>query len=65
MSIMTTLKKIITGPEAQPIPDLGRNDRCWCGSGKKYKGCHLESDARRRAALRSGGGQQASLTRGF
>ncbi|MEV6769152.1 SEC-C domain-containing protein [Nocardia sp. NPDC051030] len=22
-------------------PDLGRNDRCWCGSGRKYKNCHL------------------------
>jgi methionyl aminopeptidase len=21
-----------------------RNDPCWCGSGKKYKRCHLESD---------------------
>lgn len=24
--------------------DLGRNDPCWCGSGKKYKRCHLRSD---------------------
>ncbi len=23
---------------------LGRNDPCWCGSGKKYKRCHLEKD---------------------
>lgn len=22
----------------------GRNDACWCGSGKKYKKCHLVSD---------------------
>ncbi|MBI3684609.1 MAG: SEC-C domain-containing protein [Acidobacteria bacterium] len=22
----------------------GRNDPCWCGSGKKYKKCHLASD---------------------
>jgi preprotein translocase subunit SecA len=20
--------------------DIGRNDPCWCGSGKKYKKCH-------------------------
>ena len=20
--------------------DLGHNDPCWCGSGKKYKTCH-------------------------
>ncbi len=23
---------------------LGRNDNCWCGSGKKYKSCHLVMD---------------------
>lgn len=23
---------------------LSRNDPCWCGSGKKYKHCHLKSD---------------------
>jgi len=23
---------------------LGRNDPCWCGSGKKYKHCHLRKD---------------------
>lgn len=23
---------------------MGRNDPCWCGSGKKYKKCHLDSD---------------------
>lgn len=22
----------------------GRNDPCWCGSGKKYKKCHIDSD---------------------
>jgi preprotein translocase subunit SecA len=27
-------------------PDLGRNDPCWCGSGKKYKHCHMKSDAK-------------------
>ncbi|HXF60227.1 MAG TPA: preprotein translocase subunit SecA [Caldilineaceae bacterium] len=25
-------------------PELGRNDPCWCGSGKKYKNCHMHSD---------------------
>ena len=23
---------------------IGRNDPCWCGSGKKYKSCHLAFD---------------------
>lgn len=22
----------------------GRNDPCWCGSGKKYKKCHIDFD---------------------
>ena len=33
-----------------PIPSetrkLGRNARCWCGSGKKYKKCHLPLEPR-------------------
>jgi hypothetical protein len=31
---------------------LGRNDTCWCGSGKKYKKCHLEADQRDRTAAK-------------
>ncbi|MAS32820.1 MAG: preprotein translocase subunit SecA [Anaerolineaceae bacterium] len=27
---------------------LGRNDPCWCGSGKKYKQCHMKQDQRER-----------------
>ena len=34
--------------DAEPFeraePKLGRNEPCWCGSGKKYKKCHLGSD---------------------
>ncbi|TDH50782.1 zinc-binding protein [Mycobacterium eburneum] len=25
----------------EPRGDLGRNEPCWCGSGRKYKKCHL------------------------
>ncbi|MCA9550782.1 MAG: preprotein translocase subunit SecA [Myxococcales bacterium] len=32
--------------QAQGKKKLGRNDPCWCGSGKKYKACHLREDAR-------------------
>lgn len=30
----------------RPVPrtDIGRNDRCWCGSERKYKSCHLNSE---------------------
>src|SRR5512137_1443731 len=30
--------------EAARASRPGRNDLCWCGSGQKYKKCHLESD---------------------
>lgn len=33
--------------KAQPVRKEalpGRNDPCWCGSGKKYKNCHMQQD---------------------
>ena len=32
-------------PFRYTAPKIGRNDPCWCGSGKKYKHCHLGKDA--------------------
>ncbi|MDD7811571.1 SEC-C domain-containing protein [Mycobacterium sp. CSUR Q5927] len=29
---------------AQPRTDVGRNEPCWCGSGRKYKKCHLGNE---------------------
>ena len=34
----------VTAPIRNTGPKLGRNDPCWCGSGKKYKKCHLGKD---------------------
>lgn len=31
-------------PIVERLP--GRNDACWCGSGKKYKSCHMQMDNR-------------------
>ena len=31
-------------------PQVGRNDPCWCGSGKKYKHCHMQADQKQGAA---------------
>jgi len=36
-------RKPVSAPVGQK---LGRNDPCWCGSGKKYKNCHMQKDAR-------------------
>ncbi len=36
----------------------GRNDPCWCGSGKKYKHCHMKSD------LAGGNGSSGAAAQG-
>lgn len=33
-----------------PVPPVGRNEPCPCGSGKKYKKCHLRADSPPRRA---------------
>src|SRR5262249_58731929 len=35
----------VTAPIRNTGPKVGRNDPCWCGSGRKYKKCHLGQDA--------------------
>ena len=34
----------VTEPIRRTTPKVGRNDPCWCGSGKKFKKCHLGKD---------------------
>jgi hypothetical protein len=67
MNLAAGLKRLVLGPEEQEIPDLKRNDRCWCGSEKKYKACHQAADDRKRAAYRIASIKQqaGSLKRGF
>jgi tetratricopeptide (TPR) repeat protein len=31
--------------QVEPRTDIGRNDPCWCGSGRKYKKCHLHRES--------------------
>jgi preprotein translocase subunit SecA len=31
-------------PAKRAASTVGRNDPCWCGSGKKYKHCHMRTD---------------------
>lgn len=33
---------------------LGRNSKCWCGSGEKYKKCHMEFDEKLKQFAREG-----------
>ena len=36
--------------DARPAVLPGRNEPCWCGSGKKYKKCHEPEDWQERAS---------------
>ena len=38
-----------TGPQTNR--SLSRNDPCWCGSGRKYKKCHLSMDQQKPRAI--------------
>ena len=41
-NLAAQLKRIATPePPVRPRRKLGRNESCWCESGKKYKNCHL------------------------
>jgi hypothetical protein len=40
-------------PSAPAPGSLGRNDPCHCGSGKKYKQCHLAQDEAAERAARA------------
>lgn len=67
MNLAAGLKRLMLGPEEKQIPNLNRNDRCWCGSEKKYKACHKAEDDRKRSAQRAAAATQktTSLKRGF
>jgi len=64
VNIRNTLKRILTGPVEQPVPEIGRNERCWCGSGRKYKSCHLSTDDLKRSASRASA-LRGTPSRGF
>ena len=48
MGFFQKILKWISPTDDQVVTNRpGRNDDCWCGSGKKYKKCHLDEDARK------------------
>ena len=49
------LERLATFFAPKEIPQLGRNEPCHCGSGRKYKKCCLEKDAGRLRSEREAG----------
>ena len=45
------VKAVQPGPADVKFVPPGRNEPCHCGSGKKYKNCHLIQDEEKRAHL--------------
>jgi tetratricopeptide (TPR) repeat protein len=39
-----TMVELLERFQVEPRDDIGRNDPCWCGSGRKYKKCHLNRE---------------------
>jgi uncharacterized protein YecA (UPF0149 family) len=48
VSLASWFRKLLSPRSAPLKAELGRNEPCWCGSGKKYKKCHLAKDKRDR-----------------
>ena len=46
---MGILNKLFGTKAPDAAPKLGRNDPCWCGSGKKYKKCHMDLDVKKQS----------------
>lgn len=45
LSTLSKIEQILTKmQELRKSEKIGRNEKCWCGSGKKYKNCHLQDD---------------------
>ena len=60
------LVQLLEQHRAEPRRDIGRNELCWCGSGRKYKKCHLGHEqlplSERAGWLYAKAGQHALLT---
>jgi len=54
---MSIFEKIAAAFSSQSRPVSGsepaRNEPCWCGSGRKYKRCHLDADRLKAQAQRT------------
>ncbi|HEY7214559.1 MAG TPA: SEC-C domain-containing protein [Thermoanaerobaculia bacterium] len=48
MSLSSWFRNLVSPRPRAPQAEIGRNDLCWCGSGKKYKRCHLKRDELKR-----------------
>jgi hypothetical protein len=51
MGLLKSISDYFVGPSGEEAAAVrpGRNEACWCGSGRKYKKCHLQEDEKKQA----------------
>ncbi len=50
MGLFDAVLNLVTSKkDPRPAALPGRNEPCWCGSGRKYKKCHEPGDQREKA----------------
>lgn len=47
MGFFDLLNRVFPPREVVSHKHHGRNEQCWCGSGRKYKLCHMAADQRK------------------
>jgi hypothetical protein len=47
MGLLKSVLNYFAPEEEKPVQSPGRNEQCWCGSGRKYKHCHLHEDEKK------------------
>lgn len=47
MGVIEFLNRLFPPRETDTSRQVGRNEPCWCGSGRKYKSCHLQADQKK------------------
>jgi uncharacterized protein YecA (UPF0149 family) len=48
MKFFKSIANMFSSEDEKPQERIpGRNELCWCGSGKKYKKCHLLEDEKK------------------
>jgi hypothetical protein len=54
MGLLNKLAGLFTAKEETTVTvKPNRNESCWCGSGKKYKKCHLPEDESKAAQAKA------------
>lgn len=52
MGLIEVLNKVFPPKSDDARQAVARNEACWCGSGRKYKACHMADDEKKKERKR-------------